>query len=161
MRKPLFWKSSLWYLGAPLGSLSFLHASPGPVLGPRWLPPQKWPKIDSKMGPKRDPVLGCSCTNFGARFGVQNGGLGGTIFSRFFAWLGTDIVINSINIRTPYRGQMYWFFIVKIHVMFKSVHFSWAKCMPCPSWAYLGALLAPSWFPLGTIWDSEGSTKQE
>ena len=38
MRNPLFRKSSLWSLGAPFGSLGLLLASPGPVLGPRWLP---------------------------------------------------------------------------------------------------------------------------
>ena len=56
MRKPLFWKSSFWRLGALFGSRRLLRTPPGPVLRPRWPPksarkrPRNWSKNWSKIG---------------------------------------------------------------------------------------------------------------
>ena len=133
MRKPPFWKLSFWPLGAPLGSLRLLQTSPGPVLGPRWLPndPQKWPKIGSKNGPKFSQILGCSWTYFGAHFGIQNGVLRGDHFSMFF-WVAPGPLSGSILVS-------FWLL----------PGLSWASLGP--NLAPLGLILASFWFHLGAL----------
>ena len=47
------------------------------------------PEMGPKTGPKSDPILNNFWTHFGTRFGAQNGGVPGTLFSRFLLFSGS------------------------------------------------------------------------
>ena len=83
MRNPLFRKSSFWSLGAPFGSLGLLLASPGPVLGPRWLPKgtQKGAQNGPKNGSKNGSVFGALSGPF---WGPKRVYPGGTFLTFFY-----------------------------------------------------------------------------
>jgi len=188
LRENHFFESRLLALGAPLGSLSLLQTPPGPILGPRWLPndPQKLSKIGSKNGPRFSPVLGCSWTHFGARFGVQNSCTRGDTFSSFSSKIKTSLetfvffmlpwvcvfwcFFGGRNVKSRPRSKHSSFscFRLGTHVVIKhpSISPSYPGMMvkfsgfwwrhECLSWAHLGPILSPLGFMLASFWPHLG-----
>ena len=148
--------SPRWLSWAPLGaSWAGLGDKRAPKMAPKVLQngSLNWLKDGPEMYQFLDPLWDS--------FGGQNMAVRGTHFSRFFGWLGTDMIINSIISWAPDWSQMYLFFMGELRVMFKSICFSLAKWSIEQVLAHLGVLMAPSCPHLHTMGAPEGSIKQE